>query len=56
MKRLLTCVAILASLTAYTRAQITVSDSVEFKLKNVNSGCTEIESGLKRTVNDPSDA
>lgn len=38
MKRLLICAVVLASFTACTRAQISVSDSVEFKLKNVNSG------------------
>lgn len=50
MKRLLTCAVILATLTALARAQVTVSDSVEFKLKNVNSGLILGISGASQTA------
>ena len=52
MKRLLVLMAILASLTACTttRAQIAVSDSVEYKLKNVNSGLVLGVSGMSETA------
>src|ERR1700685_4630138 len=50
MKRLLVCLAAGATLTLSGYAQVSVSDSVEFKLKNVNSGLVLGISGQSQTA------
>ena len=50
MKRLVTCMAILATLPAIAHAQIAMSDSVEYKLENVNSKLVLGISGASQTA------
>lgn len=50
MKRVLFCAALLTALPILARAQLTISDSVEFKLKNVNSSLVLGISGQSQTA------
>ncbi|MGA2352023.1 MAG: RICIN domain-containing protein [Terracidiphilus sp.] len=50
MKRLLMCTAILATLPLIAHAQITMNYSVEYKIKNVNSGLVLGISGASQTA------
>jgi len=50
MKHLMACMAILATLPAFAHAQVTMSTSVEYKIKNVNSGLILGISGASQTA------
>jgi arabinan endo-1,5-alpha-L-arabinosidase len=50
MKRLLTFISLLAISAAFAHAQVAVSDSVEFKIQNVNSGLVLGISGASQTA------
>jgi arabinan endo-1,5-alpha-L-arabinosidase len=50
MKRVIACAVLLASAISVARAQVTMSDSVEYKIKNVNSGLVLGISGASQTA------
>ena len=50
MKRIFACIAAMAALTAIAHAQVTMNYSVEYKIKNVNSGLVLGVTGASQTA------